>query len=65
MKDSVQICATIPTSLRDEIVEMSERDARTFSQQVSLLLQRAVRDSKRKKKNGQKDGTEYHPANAR
>lgn len=57
MKDNTQICATIPKGLISDINEIADRDNRTFSQTVCILLQRAVKESNRKRK---KDNTQHH-----
>ena len=49
MKDNTQICATVPKSLSADISEIAERDNRTFSQTVALLLHSAVKERNRKR----------------
>lgn len=47
---NAQVCATIPQDLVFEIEKLAKRDSRTFSQTVSLLLQQAVKERNRKRK---------------
>mgnify|MGYP003443460744 CR=1 FL=1 len=49
MKNTTQICATVPNQVELDIIEIAERDNRTFSQTVSLLLQQAVKERNRKR----------------
>ena len=47
MAQSVQICATIETKLRNEITKIADKEKRSFSQMVEILLLEAT--EKRKK----------------
>jgi hypothetical protein len=51
MSSNTQICATVPQSMINDISEIAVRDNRTFSQTVALLLQQAVKERNRKRKN--------------
>lgn len=46
-----QVSATISVELLQEIKRISEKDRRTLSSAVELLLERAVKEKNRKSKN--------------
>lgn len=46
-----QICATVPKELIALIKAEAERDDRTFSQMVAILLQQAIKEKTRKRAN--------------
>lgn len=47
--DTVQISATIAKDLKKSITEEAERDSRSFSQTVEILLAQAVRERERQR----------------
>lgn len=53
MSNNIQIHVTVPEDLSAEISRIADRDKRSFSQTVALLLQSAVKERNRKKKNSQ------------
>lgn len=57
MSNSTQICATVSNIIATEVLEIAKRDNRTFSQTVSLLLQRALHERNRKRKNVKENNT--------
>ena len=61
---NIQVCATISKELNDEVVELSQKENRTFSQMVSLLLQLAVKE-KTRKRNGRKSSISNNTTNSR
>lgn len=60
-----QICATVSTDLINEISEIAERENRTFSQTVALLLHKAVKEKNRKRKNAKESSVQNHTSNSR
>lgn len=65
MEKKIQICATVPQSLADSVEEISTRDNRTFSQTVALLLQQAVKERNRKRKDAKNIQVSDHSTNPR
>lgn len=49
--NNTQICATLPKELILQINEEAEKEKRTFSQTVCLLLEYAIREKKRRRIN--------------
>jgi hypothetical protein len=47
-----QVSASIEKELYDEIAEMAEKQSRSVSAMVAILLQQAVKEKKRKSKHG-------------
>lgn len=45
----IQICATVPQELVPLIKAEAERDDRSFSQMVTILLQQAIKEKTRKR----------------
>jgi len=43
----VQVCASIPIELNDEIIKISQKESRTISQTITILLTKAVREKTR------------------
>ena len=60
MNKNIQVCATIPESLSNDIIRIADKDKRTFSQTVSLLLHQSVKERNRKKIAKQKNSTEHN-----
>jgi hypothetical protein len=52
-----RITSDIPAELRDFIKDFSEKNNRSFSKTVCLLLQQAVKERTRKRKNAKEDNT--------
>jgi hypothetical protein len=52
--DMVRVWGYIPKELHESILEIAERKQRKESQVISLLLQQAVKERQRKRKNVQK-----------
>lgn len=59
---NIQICATVPEELNLQVLSISEKDKRTFSQTVALLLQKAINERNRKRK---KDTPQYNSTDSR
>lgn len=57
---NIQLCATVSEDLNNQVLEISVKDKRTFSQTVALLLQKAIneRNRKRKKDTAQHNSTD-------
>jgi hypothetical protein len=53
MKQNPQVSATITPELNEEIVKMAEKESRSVSGMVAVLLHYAVKEKNRKKKNSQ------------
>jgi hypothetical protein len=49
MSKTTQICATVPVEISNEIVSLSLKEDRTFSQTVCVLLKKAIKEKNRKK----------------
>ena len=49
--DNVQVWATVSTEISDEIDEMAERERRKKTEMVALLIESAIKERKRKRKN--------------
>jgi hypothetical protein len=49
MEKKVQIFASIAEDLSNQIKEEAQRDSRTFSQMVAILLQQAIKEKTRKR----------------
>jgi hypothetical protein len=49
MADTSQICATVRNELRKSIQEIADRDDRSFSEMVSILLNQAVKERERQR----------------
>lgn len=47
---NIQLCATVPEELNQQVFDISVKDKRTFSQTVALLLQKAINERTRKRK---------------
>ncbi len=62
---NIQICATVPEEVNNEIVALAEKDRITYSQSVGRLLLSALKERKRnrEKKNAKKTNTEHHSPN--
>lgn len=48
--DTVQINSTIEVQLRDRVVELAEKEKRSFSSMVAILLEEAADNRKKSKK---------------
>lgn len=57
MKQNPQLSATVDQELHDSIKEMAEKESRSISQMVAILLQQAVKERLRKRKNVKEDNT--------
>jgi hypothetical protein len=57
MANKIQICATVDEMLRNEILELSLKNKRTFSQTVSILLQSALKEKLRKRNAAKESNT--------
>jgi hypothetical protein len=53
MKDTMQICATVHKDLRNSVQEIADRDNRSFSEMVSILLLQAVKERERQRAKNQ------------
>ena len=51
MEKKIQIFASVTPELSNQIKEEAERDNRTFSQMVAILLQQAIKEKTRKRAN--------------
>lgn len=62
MSRSPQVSATIPEDLLASIQELADKDSRTISQMVAILLQYAVKEKNRKRRGNKENNTEnYSP----
>lgn len=43
----IQVCASIPIALNDEILKISQKESRTISQTITILLSKAVKEKTR------------------
>jgi hypothetical protein len=51
MKDTkIQLCASVDRGVFDEVVQIAERESRSVSQTVAILISQAVKERNRKKK---------------
>jgi CopG-like RHH_1 or ribbon-helix-helix domain, RHH_5 len=50
-----QLSTTVPTDLYEQVVALAEKESRTLSDMVSLLLQLAVKEKTRPRKRASKD----------
>lgn len=57
-KDTIQICATVPVSLRTAVKEESDRDSRSFSEMVGILLTQAIKERERQRSKNKKRTTD-------
>ncbi len=55
MSDNIQFCATIPASVVSDIKEFAQKESRSDSQMASILLQQAIKERKRKRKNDKEE----------
>ena len=49
MSKTTQVCATIPIELQEEIISISVKDERTFSQTICMLLKKSIKERNRKR----------------
>jgi antitoxin component of RelBE/YafQ-DinJ toxin-antitoxin module len=49
MKETIQICATVHKDLRNQVQEIADRDGRSFSEMVGMLLNQAVKERERQR----------------
>jgi len=64
MKSTIQISATIPTETRDFIQSIADKDKRSFSETVSVLLQYAAKEKTRPRRGSKKDHIPDNSADA-
>lgn len=50
MEQTSQISATIPSALKDRIIELAKENKRSFSEMCAILLDAAYREKTRKRK---------------
>lgn len=62
---SPQVHATIDQELYDQIQELADKNDRTLSQMVALLLQQAVKEKTRKRRGNKQDNSEYNASDSR
>lgn len=62
---SPQVHATIDQSLYDQIQDLADKNERTLSQMVALLLQQAVKEKTRKRRGTKEDNTEHYASDSR
>lgn len=63
MSKNIQICATVTEEINNEILDISSKSNRSFSQTVMILLQQAIKERNRKKKKHPKEHEEIHSEN--
>lgn len=54
-----QVSSTLDVELYAEIKEMAEKESRSVSSMVAILLAQAVKERTRKRKNAKEDSPEY------
>lgn len=50
MSKSIQISANLPADLRDQVNQFAQKENRTFSQAVVILLEFALKEKNRKRR---------------
>lgn len=54
-----QVSSTLDAELYSEIKDLAEKESRSISSMVSILLAQAVKERTRKRKNAKEDNPEY------
>ena len=54
-----QVSSTLDLELYGEIKELAEKESRSISSMVAILLAQAVKERTRKRKNAKEDSAEY------
>ncbi len=65
MSRSPQVSATIPVELHQQITDLAEKNNRSISEMVAILLQQAVKEKTRNRRGNKEDNTEHHSADIR
>ena len=55
MPQNPQVSTTVTQELYEDILSIAEKESRSISSIVSILLQQAVKERKRKRKNAKED----------
>lgn len=54
MVDTIQISATVPMELKASVKSEADRDSRTFSEMVGILLNQAIKERERSRAKSKK-----------
>ena len=65
MAQRPQISATIDPELYSQIAEFAEKENRSMSEAVAILLQRGINEKKRNRRGSKKDNSQHNTADVR